>query len=125
MILGVHHIQITIPEGEEEKAKDFYCRTLGLLEISKPASLQGRGGFWIQVGDRAVHIGTENGVDRILTKAHVAYDVDDIPAMKRLLTAAGIKLIDSVPIPGYDRFEFRDPFGNRVECIKELRRANE
>jgi hypothetical protein len=23
-----------------------------------------------------------------------------------------------VPIPGYDRFEFRDPFGNRVEFIR-------
>lgn len=125
MILGVHHIQITIPEGEEEKAKDYYCRTLGLLEISKPASLQGRGGFWIQVGDRAVHIGTENGVDRTLTKAHVAYEVDDIRAMKKLLTDAGIKVLDAVPIPGYDRFEFRDPFGNRVECIKELRGLTE
>jgi hypothetical protein len=27
------------------------------------------------------------------------------------------KIADSIPIEGYDRFEFRDPFGNRVEFI--------
>jgi hypothetical protein len=25
-----------------------------------------------------------------------------------------------VPIPGYERFEFRDPFGNRVEFIQAV-----
>jgi hypothetical protein len=28
------------------------------------------------------------------------------------------EVIDSVPLPGHDRFEFRDPFGNRVEFIQ-------
>ena len=36
------------------------------------------------------------------------------------LVAAGFELIDGVPIPGYDRFEFRDPFGNRVEMILQI-----
>jgi hypothetical protein len=31
------------------------------------------------------------------------------------LAALGIEATEGVPIPGYDRFEFRDPFGNRVE----------
>jgi hypothetical protein len=30
----------------------------------------------------------------------------------------GIEVIDSLPLPGHDRFEFRDPFGNRVEFIQ-------
>jgi hypothetical protein len=25
-----------------------------------------------------------------------------------------------IPLPGHDRFEFRDPFGNRVGCIQWL-----
>jgi len=25
-----------------------------------------------------------------------------------------------VPIPHFERFEFRDPFGNRVEMIQEI-----
>ena len=45
MILGLHHAQITIPNGAEKEAKQFYCNVLGLEEIEKPKSLKGRGGF--------------------------------------------------------------------------------
>lgn len=120
MIIGFHHAQITIPKGKEEAAKKFYCGVLKLEEISKPESLIARGGFWVQVGDQQLHIGTEDGVNRLLTKAHLAYKVDDLQAIKNLLENNGIEILDSVPIPGYERFEFRDPFGNRVECIQPL-----
>lgn len=120
MILGLHHAQITIPKGTEEKAKDFYCQVLGLEEIEKPVSLQGRGGFWLQVGDKEVHVGTEEGFDRLTTKAHLAYQVEDVSYWRSVLIENGIKILDSVPIPNFDRFEFRDPFGNRVEMIQQL-----
>ena len=63
-IIGLHHAQITIPKGAEEQGRQFYCQVLGLPEIEKPDSLQGRGGFWLQVGDRQVHVGTEEVVNR-------------------------------------------------------------
>jgi len=34
--------------------------------------LKERGGFWIEVGDKDVHIGTEDGFDRLKTKAYLA-----------------------------------------------------
>lgn len=117
MITGVHHVQITIPKGKDDEARAFYCGILALQEIDKPVTLQSRGGFWVQVGDREIHIGTEDGVDRTLTKAHIAYEVSDISEMEELLKKHGIRILDGVPTPGYKRFEFRDPFGNRVECI--------
>lgn len=120
MILGLHHAQITIPKDTEEKGKDFYCRVLGLKEIEKPAALQGRGGFWLQVGDRQVHIGTEDGFDRLTTKAHLAYQVEDVNYWRKILKENNIEVLESVPIPNFDRFEFRDPFGNRVEIIGEI-----
>src|SRR5690606_2048124 len=119
-IKGIHHVQICIPKGKEKEAKNFYCDILGLQEIEKPESLQGRGGFWLEVGDRSVHVGTEDGVDRSKTKAHIAYEVGDIHAVKDILTSNNIEIIDSVPIPGFDRFEIRDPFGNRVEFIQQI-----
>lgn len=124
-IIGLHHAQITIPKGAEEQARQFYCGVLGLSEIEKPASLRGRGGFWLHVGDREVHVGTEDGVDRHATKAHLAYEVTDLTGWRKKLEEHGISAMDSIPIPGYDRFEFRDPFGNRVEMIqrKELNDA--
>jgi catechol 2,3-dioxygenase-like lactoylglutathione lyase family enzyme len=119
MITGVDHVQITIPPGAEDEARAFYCRLLGLPEIEKPASLRSRGGIWLRVGDRQVHIGVEEGVNRRATKAHVAYAVTDLAHWRAVLSARGVDILDGVPIPGCDRFEFRDPFGNRVEFIQK------
>jgi catechol 2,3-dioxygenase-like lactoylglutathione lyase family enzyme len=117
-IVGLHHAQISIPRGAEADGRRFYVGVLGLREIEKPVSLAGRGGFWLEVGDREVHVGTEDGVDRSATKAHLAYRVADLSAWRVRLEAAGVKTLDCVPIPGYQRFEFRDPFGNRLELIE-------
>lgn len=117
-ILGLHHAQISIPRGAEEEGRAFYCGVLGLLEIEKPEALRGRGGFWLQVGDRQVHVGTEDGVERRATRAHLAYAVDDIAAWRTHLQQHDVTIIDAVPIPGHQRFEFRDPFGNRVELTQ-------
>lgn len=118
MLLRVHHVQITVPKSSEDAARAFYCGVLGLLEIEKPESLKGRGGFWVKLADVEIHISIEDGVDRTLTKAHIAWQVDNIPAWRAKLEAHGIQMAESVPIPGYNRFEFRDPFGNRVEFIQ-------
>lgn len=119
-IIGLDHAQICILEGAEDEARAFYCGVLGLPEIPKPEALAGRGGFWLQVGDRQVHFGTEGPVDRSATKAHLAYAVTDLEAWRAKLASAGITAEDGVPIPGYVRFEFRDPFSNRVEFIEAL-----
>ncbi|MDX8045560.1 VOC family protein [Gracilibacillus sp. S3-1-1] len=120
MILGIHHVQITIPKGKEQAGKTFYCGVLGLKEKEKPESLKGRGGFWLEVGDREVHVGTEDGVDRTKSKAHIAYQVKDIRYWQAKLEKYGITIMESIPIPGFERFEFRDPFGNRVEMIQVM-----
>lgn len=118
MIVGIHHAQITIPKNAEDEARAFYCDVMGLNEIAKPESLRGRGGFWLAVGDRAVHVGVEDGVDRSATKAHIAYEVSDLRYWRDALQRNAIETIDGVAIPGFQRLEFRDPFGNRVELIQ-------
>ena len=124
MIVRVHHAQITIPRGSEEQGRDFYCRVLGLREVEKPAVLVGRGGFWLQVGAVQVHVGTEDGVERTATKAHLAYEVTDLGYWRMRLQEHGIAILDAVPIPGYERFEIRDPFGNRVEFIQPVEKRH-
>ena len=124
-VLRVHHVQITIPRGAEAAGRAFYCDVLGMVEVPKPQSLAGRGGFWLSPAGGhdhtlLVHVGTEDGVDRAATKAHVAYEVTDIAGWKDRLAQHCIRVLDSEPIPGFDRFEFRDPFGNRVELIQPL-----
>lgn len=117
-IKALHHAQISIPTGAEEAGKAFYCGVLGLPEIEKPEALQTRGGFWLQVGDRQIHVGTEDGVNCHASKAHIAYEVDAIDTWRAKLEEHNIAIIEAVPIPGQKRFEFRDPFGNRVELTQ-------
>lgn len=119
-LVRLHHAQITIPAAQETEARAFYCDLLGLREIPKPDSLKARGGFWVKLGDVEIHISLEEGVDRTATKAHLAYQVNDLASWQAILEARGIKIGESTPIPGYNRFEFRDPFGNRVEFIQPL-----
>ena len=120
MIKTVHHAQVSIPVGSEGKARQFYCGVLGLNEVPKPESLRGRGGFWLQLGDFQIHFGAEDGLDRSKSKAHVAYLVSDLSVWRKKLVDNDIEPLDGIPIPGYDRFEFRDPFGNRVEFLEKI-----
>lgn len=120
MILRVQHAQITIPKGEENKAREFYCEFLGLREIPKPQTLVNRGGFWMQLGDFQIHVGTEDDFDRTATKAHLAYEVENLEDWREKLKISGIKTIEGIEIPDYRRFEFRDPFGNRVEFLEKI-----
>jgi catechol 2,3-dioxygenase-like lactoylglutathione lyase family enzyme len=115
-IRGIDHVQICIPIGEEEKARNFYGGLLGLQEIEKPDSLKANGGVWYQVGDLELHIGTEK-MNQEKGKRHVAFRVDDIQAMRTLLENHGFTINEEKPIPGAERFSIRDPFGNRMEFI--------
>ncbi len=119
MIKAVHHVQISIPIGAEDDARRFYCGILGMVEIPKPRSLQGRGGFWIELNGFQVHFGTEDGIERERTRSHVAYLVTDLEGWKERLAAIGCEVRDGIPIPNFRRFECRDPFGNRVEFLEE------
>jgi catechol 2,3-dioxygenase-like lactoylglutathione lyase family enzyme len=112
----IHHVQITVVPEDTDRARHFYCNLLGLTEVEKPEALKPRGGFWMQLGDQQIHVGVEPKEGQ--TKAHVAYQVDDLAAWRAKLRAAGVEIGTSVAIPGFERFEFRDPFGNRVEFIQ-------
>ncbi len=120
LLLTVHHAQITVPIGAENEAREFYCDFLGLQEVPKPEILQKRGGFWLEIDGFQIHIGTEENFDRAKTKAHVAYLVEDLDALRAKLENRGIKILEGIPIPNYSRFEFRDPFGNRVEFLEAI-----
>ena len=118
MIHRLHHAQITIPNDATDRARAFYCDLLGLREIPKPESLRDRGGFWLEVSGQELHVSLEDGVERNATKAHLAYQVDDLEFWRSRLNNAGFQILEGLPIPGFVRFETRDPFGNRLEMIQ-------
>ena len=113
----IHHVQVAIPRDGEDEARRFYGGLLEMTEIPKPGNLARRGGVWFQTGTLQLHLGVDTNFVPA-TKAHVAYQVETIGAVRRRLAAAGIAIVEDEPLPGFDRFYLTDPFGNRVEILE-------
>ena len=114
---AIHHVQVTMPAGGEAEARAFYGDLLGFPEVAKPEHLAKRGGCWFETGNLQLHVSVEQDFAPA-TKAHVAYEVDDLDAMRAHLEAAGVAIVEDEPLPGYRRFYVADPFGNRVEILQ-------
>jgi len=118
--IALHHVQVAIPVGEEDRARLFYGGVLGLTEIPKPANQRERGGLWYRVGALELHIGVEDNF-RPAKKAHPAFLVDDLAAVIATAAAAGHpSRPDTMELKGYDRVFVDDPFGNRIELLEKL-----
>ena len=120
MVKSIHHADIIIPRGEDQKAKDFYCELLGFKEIEKPDALKNNGGFWVRIGGFQLHLSYEKkeGVDPRKTKAHLAFEVNDLASVRKKLEENGFPTKEQTPIPNMERFESTDPFGHRLEFLK-------
>ncbi|MEM1050761.1 MAG: VOC family protein [Pseudomonadota bacterium] len=117
-IVGLDHIQIAIPENEEEKARGFYRDLLGLLEVTKPANLSPNG-CWFACGMLGLHLGVDPDF-KPSKKSHPAFLVDDLRVVEKALRAAGYPIVDGKPIAGSHRTFTQDPFGNRIELMQSL-----
>ena len=118
--LSVHHVQLEMPEGEEDTARAFYAGILGLVEIPKPPVLAKRGGAWFQSGEVQVHLGVDRDFHPA-RRAHPAFVVDDLDAVVEKVQVAGYEWDLSQPeLDGYKRGHVYDPFGNRIELIEKL-----
>ena len=89
MIKAIHHIQLAMPKGGEDKARTFYVEVLGFDEIEKPAILQGRGGVWFSQAGVEVHLGVEEPFSAA-KKAHPAFGVTALEQAVERLTEKGV-----------------------------------
>ena len=116
-VVGLDHVQLAMPPGEEELAERFYDGILELRRQAKPEPLAAWGGCWFSNGEVAVHLGAEEGF-RPARKAHPALVVRDLTALARHLEVAGVEVRWSDELPGVARCYVDDPFGNRIELIE-------
>jgi catechol 2,3-dioxygenase-like lactoylglutathione lyase family enzyme len=113
---SIDHVQLAMPVGKEDQARDFYGRLLGMVEIEKPVELKKRGGCWFQSGVVQIHLGVEAEFRRA-QKAHPALRCVDYNGLTERLKSAAVEVIDDSTIPGVGRCHISDPFGNRIELI--------
>jgi catechol 2,3-dioxygenase-like lactoylglutathione lyase family enzyme len=115
------HVQVAAPRAPEteEQARGFYGGLLDLEEIEKPDILKPKGGVWFSLGAGQLHIGIEDTFSPA-RKAHPAFIVRDLPALREKLEAAGVPASEAEPLAGISRFYVHDPFGNRIELMERL-----
>lgn len=112
----LHHAQIAAPRGCEAAARRFFVEICGMTEVPKPPSLAARGGIWLDFGGTQLHVGVEEPF-RPARKAHPAFEVADLDALRVRLVQHGIRTWDDEPYPGRRRFYADDPWGNRLEFL--------
>ena len=116
-VFDLEHVQVAIPAGGEQRARDFYGGILGLAELPKPAQLAVRGGVLFAVGSRQLHLGVDTDF-RSARKAHPAFLVRDLALLLERCRDAGIPIVEDEPLAGSRRVYVADPFGNRLELME-------
>ena len=117
-ITALDHIQIAMPRGEETKARHFYNELLGLPELEKPEPLASRGGCWFGDENLQIHLGVEENFSPA-RKAHPALAVEDLDSLAERLAEAGFEVRWDEAIAHVKRFYSYDPFGNRIEFLRD------
>lgn len=131
--MKLHHVQISMPSGEEAEARRFYGDVLGLQEVDKPPSLIGRGGCWFRAYDDDVvvaelHLGVETPF-MPAKKAHpglVCESLEELERVAEQITDGGYEVswAERDTFDGYIRFHARDGFGNRIEIMTPVVEAS-
>ena len=117
-IVGLDHLQLAMPRGQEAAARRFYSELLGLTEIAKPEPLENRGGCWFEGQGVMLHLGVEEEF-RPARKAHPCFRVANLEGSRQTLSAAGVIITPDESLPWTRRFYAADPFGNRLEFLQE------
>lgn len=119
-ILSVDHVQLAIPVGGEERAREFYTGILGLSEVEKPPAMAGRKSIWFAAGAANVHLGIEPDFHPA-KRAHPALVVEGLDEILVLCERAGLPTRSDTSFYGFRRVHVFDPFGNRLELMERAK----
>jgi len=116
-IVAIDHVQLAMPSGGEERAREFYGSLFGLAERPKPEALAARGGVWFEQVGLKIHLGVE-GDFRPAKKAHPALLVQGLDELIARCELAGYEVVPGEVLGDQRRAYVDDPFGNRIELIE-------
>jgi glyoxylase I family protein len=117
MTLPVTHIDhCSVIITDVAASRHFYGEQLGLREIPAPKTFDFVA-LWYDLGGTYLHLLLKLERDTISPR-HFCVHVSDIAAARAHMAAQGIRIDETVKIPGADRFFIRDPDGNRIEVLQ-------
>jgi len=116
-ILSLDHVQVAIPVGGENRAREFYTGILGFTEIEKPAPMASRNSIWFAAGAVNLHLGIEPEFHPA-KRAHPAFIVDDLDEILAACERTGLTTKPDTSFSGFRRVHVLDPFGNRLELMQ-------
>lgn len=112
--MNLSHVNVSMPQGGEGRAREFYTGLLGLREIPKPEPLRVRGGVWFDADGLDIHLSVEEKPFGPDAQRHFGLECADVEGLQTKLKTGGVATEDGRPAP-WKRFFVRDPFGNRIE----------
>jgi catechol 2,3-dioxygenase-like lactoylglutathione lyase family enzyme len=115
--MKLDHIQLAMPQGKEDEARSFFINILEMEEETKPEPLASRGGCWFRKDGVLVHLGVEKNFTP-QKKAHPAFIADNLLNLEKKLKEKSYDVIWDDALPNCNRFYTTDPFGNRIEFLK-------
>ena len=117
LIKKIDHVQLAMPSGNEDSAREFYNGVLGIPEVKKPMELAKRGGVWFESDSIKIHLGVDK--DFIpAKKAHPGLEVDNVAVLSEILSKHGYGITRDHSISDCIRIFVNDPFGNRLEFLE-------
>jgi catechol 2,3-dioxygenase-like lactoylglutathione lyase family enzyme len=127
-ITRIQHIALPFPGTPEAfaAARGYYSETLRLRGLPVPDELAADV-LWFAVGDQELHLFAERDAPSdVESRRHACFQVSDLVAFRKRLTADGMETFDGVPaLPGRPRFFARDPFGNVLEFMASSEEGRE
>ena len=115
----LNHITVAVPAGEHDKVREFYGEILGLEEVPRPEALNKVYDLmWFKFLDILLHLDFTPPWTQPAENRHIAFEVENLPAVRHYLESKRAVIREAVPMPDRDRFYLLDPFGNYFELLE-------
>jgi catechol 2,3-dioxygenase-like lactoylglutathione lyase family enzyme len=117
-VKAINHINVSVREGQMAAGREFYKNVLGLTEVDLPNQMTNDRSAWFRIGSTEVHLSIDAEFDPATTKVHIAYEVENIEDAIKHIEAQNIEVRKLKLLDQYIRYDFRDPFNNRIELMQ-------
>jgi catechol 2,3-dioxygenase-like lactoylglutathione lyase family enzyme len=116
--MRLHHVSIPFTAERLDDGRRFYSEVFDLRQIPTPQTLDVDQVIWFALGDRELHLFTEEVANATASRRHFCFDVDDLDAAPARLVEHDAHIEEALPIHNRPRFYAFDPAGNKLELTQ-------